>query len=63
LSLCFNAFIFYKDECGVSYVAQNAGKIVGGVDAEPHSWPATAYIIFEYKIDILPDITFSFSES
>jgi hypothetical protein len=37
------------------YVEQNAGKIVGAVVAEPQSWPATAFITFEYKTDITID--------
>jgi len=37
------------DECGVTFANQNVLKIVGGKEANPHSWPATAYIRFEYK--------------
>ena len=45
-------FLLLKDECGVTFVAQNAGKIVGGVVAAAHSWPASAFIEFDYKKDV-----------
>ena len=37
------------DECGITFVNQNELKIVGGKEANPASWPASAYIIFKYK--------------
>jgi hypothetical protein len=39
------------DECGVSFASENA-RIVGGREAKPHSWPASAYIIFHYKANV-----------
>jgi hypothetical protein len=41
----------FKDECGLTFAEQNAGKIVGGVVATAKSWPATALIVFDYKMD------------
>jgi hypothetical protein len=58
-------YIFIKlDECGTTFAMQNAGKIVGGVVANAHSWPASALIVFDYKKDISingVNITKSFS--
>jgi hypothetical protein len=34
-------------------------KIVGGVEATPHSWPSIAYLQFYYEFDvIINDITY-----
>jgi hypothetical protein len=38
----------YCDECGLTQQAPGL-KIVGGQDAVPHSWPATAIIYFTYR--------------
>jgi len=38
----------------VTFHEQNAGRIVGGVNAVAHSWPATAYILFNYKFNLKP---------
>jgi len=44
-----------EDECGLTFVNQNAGKIVGGIVAAPYSWPASALVRFFYKKDLLID--------
>lgn len=41
----------FCDPCGVTFNSPVV-KIVGGFDAAPHSWPATAMIIFNYKADV-----------
>lgn len=41
----------YCDPCGVSF-AMPMVKIVGGFEAIPHSWPSSAYIVFNYKADV-----------
>ncbi|CAF0860159.1 unnamed protein product [Brachionus calyciflorus] len=38
----------FCDECGITYNTQNL-RIVGGVEAIPHSWPSAALIVFTYK--------------
>ena len=35
-------------ECGLTFSEENL-KIVGGITAEPHSWPSIALIEFNYK--------------
>jgi acrosin len=51
------SFGFYQDidgscqQCGKTKYEQNL-KIVGGITATAHSWPATALIIFQYKGDV-----------
>jgi hypothetical protein len=38
----------YCDECGLTFAEPNL-KIVGGIEAVPNSWPATAIVSFTYK--------------
>jgi hypothetical protein len=42
-----NYFFNFK-ECGISYFGNNA-RIVGGVDAVAHSWPAAVYFAQDYS--------------
>ncbi|CAF0932525.1 unnamed protein product [Brachionus calyciflorus] len=35
-------------ECGLSYSKRNVLRIIGGAEAEPHSWPSMAFIQFKY---------------
>jgi hypothetical protein len=44
-----NISLIVLDECGVTFVNQNELKIVGGKEANPASWPASAYIQVKYK--------------
>lgn len=39
------------EQCGSVAVSPNT-KIVGGTEANPHSWPAAALITFSYKADV-----------
>lgn len=64
-SLCINRFPFWGqcvcdagysgngktvcEECGLSQVATNIVRIVGGVYAVPSSWPFAVYIVQTYK--------------
>jgi hypothetical protein len=41
----------YCDQCGLIASMPNM-KIVGGSEANPHSWPAAALITFNYKADV-----------
>jgi hypothetical protein len=34
----------YCDPCGVTFYGNNLQKVVGGIDAIPHSWPAAVAI-------------------
>lgn len=56
----------FISECGQVFYQQNL-KIVGGTDAVAHSWPAMAYIKFNYKqtysITNSSNVTYSFSGS
>lgn len=46
---CFSIFLCFKeDECGKTFSSQNA-RIVGGTVANRKSWPASAYLLFNYK--------------
>lgn len=43
----------YCDPCGLTFAPPPlVNKIVGGFEATPHSWPASAYIVFTYKADV-----------
>lgn len=49
--------INYCDECGVSSIEPNLGRIVGGVQAVKNSWPSAVLIKFSYKGNIkLPSL-------
>ena len=49
--------INYCDECGVSSIKPNLGRIVGGIQAIKNSWPSAVLIIFSYKGNIkLPSL-------
>ena len=39
------------DECGIAYFSQNA-RIVGGLTANPFSWPSMVYVRFSYTRDV-----------
>ena len=47
-SLAIYLLIFCQ-ECGVVYFEENL-RIVNGIPATPHSWPAQAYLEFEYYV-------------
>lgn len=42
----------YCDECGIQSVNPNLARIVGGVKADPFSWPSAVLIIFNYRGEI-----------
>lgn len=45
-------FMYYLSlkECGVTYKNPNT-KIVGGIEAEPNSWPSIVYVVSSYTFD------------